>query len=113
MAMILCPECGAAISDRAPSCPQCGVPAPADLLVTTTLQAQRIEARARALHHAKYAALLLWLPFWGLPTLLTPMSEDAVFYWLVAHFAFLAALYAWTRRWFLRKWGRQYGAPTR
>ena len=26
MAIIICPECGAKVSDRAPACPSCGVP---------------------------------------------------------------------------------------
>jgi uncharacterized membrane protein YvbJ len=36
MALISCPECGSEVSDKAPSCPKCGVPlasAPKEVLI--------------------------------------------------------------------------------
>lgn len=42
MALIACPECGAQVSDRAPSCPHCGVP----IAATSTPPAPRASAQA-------------------------------------------------------------------
>lgn len=36
MALINCPECSASISDKAPTCPKCGVPLSAENIATET-----------------------------------------------------------------------------
>lgn len=113
MAMIPCPECGASISDKANACPHCGLPSPAEVLVKVSRDAMRINARASALHRAKYAALFVWLPFWAVPSFFPSMSGDALAIWFVAHMGLLAGLYVWFRRRAVRKWAVKYGATTR
>ncbi|MGI4815868.1 MAG: OB-fold protein [Janthinobacterium lividum] len=43
MALISCSECGAQISDRAPACPRCGNPSPAQAVHRPPSSAQRLE----------------------------------------------------------------------
>lgn len=45
MALISCPECGNEVSDRAPTCPRCGVPlasAPKDVMIHVEKPRQQI-----------------------------------------------------------------------
>lgn len=48
MAMIACPECGNGISDKAPACPHCGIPAGAAAAPTAPASGSGREAKRRS-----------------------------------------------------------------
>lgn len=49
MALMVCPECGEQVSDRAPSCPRCGVPilVESKLIVSAPTQAMLFSPKVR------------------------------------------------------------------